>query len=146
MNGEPFVCVEGMDFRVSDWIRDKQLIDAPGPCVVVNVFDDMTERFVIIRDAFLRHEMMPLTEFIQRVKLERYEKIVKPGFLLGQVFKNKFTEETIEIKDVPHNENDEEQEYVYYVYAFTPTFGYNYKCMKESDIQKFYIKEGVFEV
>lgn len=143
---EPFVTIEGVEYQAGDWFRDKHLVGVTGPSVIVNVFDDMSETYIIVRSPYLEHEMIDLPEFIQRVKLARYAKIRKPFFRLGQELKNRFTEESIEIKDVPHQTNEEDGEYMYFALSFTPTYGYNYKCKSESTIKAFFESEGVDEV
>lgn len=143
---EPFVIIEGIGYKVNDWIRDKSLVDTNEPSVIVSVFEDLSEKHVILRSPYLEHELMTLTLFIERVKLKMLEKVEKPKFYLGQELMNRFTKRSIEIKDVPRIENEKEGEYVYYIMSFTPTYGSNYECMTESGIESFYESEGVDEV
>lgn len=141
--GLEFVTIDSVSFQIGDWIRDKNNLITKDPSVIVNVFDDMVEKYIVVRSPSLRYEIIELSEFMERVKLGRYELVIRPRYQLGQVFKNKFTEETIEIKDVPHQENEEGGVYMYYVYTYTPTFGYNYECKSESELLDFYNTEGV---
>lgn len=141
----PFVIIGEEKFYVGDWIRDRK-IDSPDPSVIVNVFKDESESHVIIKSPFLGYEMMELSKFIKRVRLKIYRKVIKPKFAINQKFKNKYTESTIEIIDVPHKVNEREGEYSYYVLDFTPTFGYNYTCMLESEIEEFFKSEGVVKI
>lgn len=143
---ESFVIIDNIEYRKGDWLLDKQLINAPGPTIIVNVFEDLSEVYIIVRSPYLEHALLSVTDFIQQVKLLRYEKIQKPSFQLGQLFRNRFTEKSIEIKDVPHQTNEKEGEYVYYVLEYTSTYGYNFTCLAESTIQQFYVSEGVDEI
>ena len=139
----PFIAIDNTEFFLGDWLRDVTLTGINEPCVIVNVFEDMVEKHIVIRFPSLEHEVVSLPEFIEKVKIGALEKITKPKFLLTQEFRNRFTEETIAIKDIPHRANEVGGEYVYYVVTFTPTFGYNYECKTESEIEKFYQSEGV---
>lgn len=144
---KPFVVdIQGTTFRLDDWFRDKTMFGNDSPNIIVNFFEDMNGQYLVIRTPLFTYELMTVAEFIIRVESGRYEKIEKPKFVLGQMLKNKFTEETLEVRDVPQRVNDNGGEYVYYVQSYTPTFGYNYKSMSESEIHSFYATAGVVEL
>lgn len=144
---EPFVVLDNQEYYVGDWIIDNRVAEVATPGTVDSLeLKEDGAIYIWMRSPLLEYYSIPLSSFIERIQTGVFEKMAKPKFNVGQVFRNRFTEKSLEIMDVPRMRNQENGEYVYYVLTFSPTFGHNHDVRKESEIVHFYVSEGVVEV
>lgn len=143
----PFAVIGGVEFREGDWFTDHRQADR-SPLVIATVLigDEYGESILHIRSPLLEYQSMGLAAFTELVVEGVFEKIQKPKYYVGQTFRNRFTEKSLEIIDVPRLRNETNGEYLYYVLSFSSTFGYNHDIQTENEITNFYITEGVVEV
>lgn len=144
---EPFVVINKIEYFVGDWIIDHRVTEVatPGTIDRVETMEDGTV-YIWIRSPLFEYYSISLAVFVERIETGIFEKIAKPKYYVGQVFRNRFTEKSLEIIDIPRVRNEIDGEYVYYVLTFTSTFGHNHEVQKESEINRFYVSEGVVEV
>jgi hypothetical protein len=143
---EEFVIINEISYRVEDWLDDSRVTESDYPSIVASVFEDNEKVHVIVRSPLFEYELMTLDQFIQYVTTGVFTYVPKPMYRVGQTLFNRFTEESIDIKDIPSSPNDVENEYVYFVREYTSTFGHNFKVKKESEITSFYQTVGVEEI
>lgn len=140
---EAFVTIDEVDYFVDDWLTRSTSTSTDRPLVIVSAFEDEGKRSIVIRDEKFRYETMSLSDFIKAIESGELIKIPKPLYHVSDCFKNKFTEKSITIIEVPFKQNDENNQYVYFVLEYSTTYGQNFKSMTEQEITDFYEKEGV---
>lgn len=142
-SSEAFVTIDGEDFFVDDWLKMTDCRDSGRPWVIVTAFQDAGEQGVVLRDGEFNKHIHSIKEFTEMVRNGRFYRIKKPLFGVGQSFKNRFTEKSVRIIQVPYAPNDSDGEYVYFVRAYTPTYGYNFDSITEKQLCDLYMTEGV---
>lgn len=139
---EFIVEINGRSFYTEDWVSDTRVDYSDFPSMIINTFEDNNETYVVLREPVYEYETMKLDTFIQLVQNGTLTYVAKPKYSITESFKNKFTEKTIEVVAAPYAKNDEGNVYVYYTREWTPTYGYNFKCMTEQEITDFYQAVG----
>lgn len=142
---EPFVVINETPFYQGDWISDNR-VEEKSTIVIDEVERVGDETFLHLSTQLTMGMSMSLGEFQDYVLAGDFVRIDRPKYFIGQLFRNRFTEKSMEIVDVPRIKNERDGEFHYYVLNFTPTFGYNHDVCKESEITNFYVTEGVDEI
>lgn len=138
-----FAKINGHSYRVGDWVKDTRVDYSDFYSLIVQVFEDRGNVNVVIREPDLTYLTISVLEFADLVRAGVLTYQVKPKYSIGQEFKNRFTEETLEIIYLPYDKNDIERDYVYFVRKWDVQTGYNFVAMKEKDIHDYYQTVGV---